>query len=161
MLTWFDPFLPLLALSRSPGSQGRDVFQDLEIIREASVEHIVCLQQAFELDYVDETIESRREAVESRGMTFTHEPIEDFDAPTLAQAFQIVELVRAEMSAGRRVLVHCQAGLGRAGTIAACLLLGEGMSVQDAITTVRSYRFGAIQSPEQERLIAMYAESMA
>ena len=161
MLTWFDPFLPLLALSRSPGSQGRDVFQDLEIIREASVEHIVCLQQAFELGYVGETIESRREAVESRGMTFTHEPIEDFDAPTLAQAFQIVELVRAEMSAGRRVLVHCQAGLGRAGTIAACLLLGEGMSAQDAITTVRSYRFGAIQSPEQERLIAMYAESTA
>jgi protein-tyrosine phosphatase len=46
---------------------------------------------------------------------------------------------------GKDVLVHCRGGLGRAGTIAAWLLIDLGMEPQTAIANVRKVRPGAIE----------------
>ncbi len=43
-----------------------------------------------------------------------------------------------------------QAGLGRAGTVAARLLIGAGKLPEDAIGSVRRARPGAIESKSQE-----------
>jgi ADP-ribosyl-[dinitrogen reductase] hydrolase len=51
------------------------------------------------------------------------------------------------------VLVHCRGGLGRAGTIAARLLVELGMEPVNAITSVRAVRPGAIETREQEKYI--------
>jgi len=157
MLTWFDQELAGLALSRSPGSAEDSRDDDLAVIASAGITRVVCLQQAHELDWMDETLEERRDAVESLGMTFVHEPVEDFEAPSLEQAQRIVASIEAALASGEKVLVHCQAGLGRAGTIAACVLVGRGMSASGAIGMVRYVRFGAIQSEAQEELIAAFA----
>ena len=63
LLTWFDPHLPLLALSRSPGSRALTLSQDLETIEEAGIQHIICLQETFELEMLGESIEQRLESV--------------------------------------------------------------------------------------------------
>lgn len=158
LLTWFDPHLPLLALSRSPGSRALTLSQDLDTIEEAGIQHIICLQETFELEMLGESIEQRREAVEARGLVFTHEPIEDFTAPTTDQVHRLTTLIELSLDQDHRVLVHCQAGLGRAGTIAACLLVKQGMSGEDAIATTRYFRMGAIQSEPQERCIITFAK---
>jgi ADP-ribosyl-[dinitrogen reductase] hydrolase len=54
---------------------------------------------------------------------------------------------------GHDVLVHCRGGLGRAGTIAARLLVELGMEPAEAIARVRAVRPGAIETPEQERFV--------
>jgi ADP-ribosyl-[dinitrogen reductase] hydrolase len=51
------------------------------------------------------------------------------------------------------VLVHCRGGLGRAGTIAARLLVELGMEPIKAIASVRAVRPGAIETTEQEKFI--------
>jgi ADP-ribosyl-[dinitrogen reductase] hydrolase len=51
------------------------------------------------------------------------------------------------------VLVHCRGGLGRAGTIAARLLVELGMEPTKAIASVRGVRPGAIETSEQERFV--------
>ncbi len=54
------------------------------------------------------------------------------------------------------VAVHCIAGLGRTGTILACYLVGQGISAEEAITTIRKWRPGSIEISEQEAVIYEY-----
>jgi ADP-ribosyl-[dinitrogen reductase] hydrolase len=58
---------------------------------------------------------------------------------------------------GGRVLVHCRGGLGRAGTIAALMLIERGWSAPQAISDVRAVRPGAIETEEQERWVTRRA----
>jgi ADP-ribosyl-[dinitrogen reductase] hydrolase len=51
---------------------------------------------------------------------------------------------------GGRVLVHCKGGLGRAGTIAARLLVELGEKPENAIAQVRLVRIMAIETGVQE-----------
>ena len=131
----------------------------MEAFTEAGVDHVICLQEEHEFARYEppETLEERARAVEALGIRFSSEEIEDFEAPTMEQARRIVGWVREDLAAGRAVVVHCRAGLGRAGAIAACVLIEEGLSADDAIATVRYFRFGAIQSKAQEDLIHEYA----
>jgi hypothetical protein len=55
------------------------------------------------------------------------------------------------LDAGFDILVHSKGGLGRAGTIAARLLVEAGMRADDAIGLVRLRRPGAIETEEQAR----------
>ena len=58
-------------------------------------------------------------------------------------------------------MVHCK-GLGRAGTVAAMLLLqsGEAKRASDAIHMVRHARPGAIETIAQEEFLEYWAQSL-
>ena len=49
-----------------------------------------------------------------------------------------------------KVLVHCQGGTGRTGTMAAAYWIKKGLSANEAIRKIRKSRPGAIEMPEQE-----------
>jgi ADP-ribosyl-[dinitrogen reductase] hydrolase len=59
------------------------------------------------------------------------------------------EGVRARLRDGFDVVAHCKGGLGRAGTIAAKLLVELGHSPDDAVRRVRAARPGSIETPSQ------------
>jgi ADP-ribosyl-[dinitrogen reductase] hydrolase len=59
--------------------------------------------------------------------------------------------IRSALRDGKRVLIHCRAGLGRTGMIAARLLVELQMSPQAAIEAVRAARKGTIETSAQER----------
>ncbi|MEM7386310.1 MAG: protein-tyrosine phosphatase family protein [Verrucomicrobiota bacterium] len=50
--------------------------------------------------------------------------------------------------------MHCEAGLGRTGTMIAMLLLAEGASPDDAISQVRAAQPAAIETAEQLNFLA-------
>ena len=83
-------------------------------------------------------------------------PITNFgvpDAPALALLPGLLDELKHSLTSGKSVLLHCFAGLGRAGTVAALLLIELGLDGQEAIEHVRHYRPGAIESQVQEALI--------
>ena len=82
------------------------------------------------------------------------------DAPCSGLVEQIVE----ELDKGMRCVMHCRGGMGRAGMMAACVLLrrGECSKAKDAIETVRKRRGrGAVESRAQEDFVAKYSHKLA
>ena len=59
---------------------------------------------------------------------------------------------------GERVEIGCVGGLGRTGTVLACMVVLTGSSARDAIDWVRSaYNPHAIERPEQEAWVEWFA----
>lgn len=61
--------------------------------------------------------------------------------------------LQALLDAGANVLVHCRGGLGRAGMVAARLLVERGVDPETAMSEVRAVRAGAVETPNQEQWV--------
>ena len=84
------------------------------------------------------------------GFDYLNIPIEDMAAPTPEQLFEAVKWIDDRIKEGKKVLVHCYAGLGRTGTVIAAYLIYKGMEPDEAINFVREKRPGSIQTIQQE-----------
>lgn len=88
---------------------------------------------------------------------YLHVPTQDLTAPSMDGIDRAVAFAHKTITSEKRVMVHCAAGLGRAGTILACYhIRHKGLSAVEAIEKIRSMRPGSIQSASQENVIKMY-----
>lgn len=88
---------------------------------------------------------------------YLHVPTPDMTAPQPEGIEQAVDFIHSNITQDTPAMVHCAAGLGRAGTILACYHVKHmGHSASDAIQRIRDLRPGSIQSPAQELAISMY-----
>lgn len=72
-------------------------------------------------------------------------------AATIRDAF-------ARARAGERVEVGCVGGLGRTGTVLACMAVLAGVPAADAVGWVRrNYHVRAVETPEQEEFVLRFA----
>ena len=91
------------------------------------------------------------------GLAEVHLPVPDFTAPRPEQLEQGVMAIDQAIVSGKRVVVHCGAGLGRTGTLLACYLVHQGMQPSEAITRIRQVRPGSVETHEQEVAVEAYA----
>jgi atypical dual specificity phosphatase len=94
---------------------------------------------------------------ESAGFAFHCIPLPDGGVPTSEQAADFVRFVKEQRTAGRPVAVHCEAGLGRLGTMIAVYLIAQGDSAETAIRRVRAVENGAIETARQIRFLEEFA----
>jgi protein-tyrosine phosphatase len=89
-------------------------------------------------------------------------PIHDLHAPTLATMRPLLDDLAQRVRRGETVLVHCAAGIGRAGTTAVSILLLLGMDLTDARVHVARHR--AMAGPEagaQRVLVQELADALS
>tara|TARA_Y100001970_G_scaffold106036_1_gene132843 strand:+ start:1430 stop:1954 length:525 start_codon:yes stop_codon:yes gene_type:complete len=88
-----------------------------------------------------------------------HLPIADLSAPN--NDFKLKwettrVLLKKELIEDKNIVLHCRGGKGRAGTVAAILLVDFGYDKQEAINLVRSRREGAIETETQKDFVLSY-----
>lgn len=142
------------------GVWDRDLRMDLETIREWGACDVVSLIESHEMTSL--CVDGLPHIAKEIGLRWHHLPIVDQCAPD--HSFERMwrttrpSLV-STLHAGGGVLVHCKGGLGRAGTVAAMLLLDceTASTAADAIARVREVRPGAIETYQQELYLNTWA----
>ena len=150
-----------LGITFLPGKQAtsafgppwaRDLATDLDALRTAGTTLLLSLVEEGELQafHCPELVQEGA----ARGIRVLRSPIVDGAVPSLASARELVDAALAELKAGGRVVVHCRGGLGRAGTVTACVLVGLGRTPSEALAEVRRARPGAVENAVQEAFLA-------
>ena len=150
----------LIGITFCPGKCGnslagarwqRDLGADLDVITLWRPAAVVTLIE--DKEFKDLGVPQLGAQVQARGMAWHHMPIVDvrppdarFEAAWLTSGPDLLAMLRR----GDKVLVHCRGGLGRAGTVAARLLVELGVAPSQAIERVRQARPRAIETDEQE-----------
>jgi len=125
--------------------------RNLQAIAEWNAAAVLTLVEQFELN--DLSVPHLGQLVIDWHMEWFHLPIVDASVPDAAfeEAWSTAGAsLRATLRSGFNVLIHCRGGIGRAGTIAARLMVELGFDPEAAIDGVRSVRPGAIETREQE-----------
>lgn len=136
------------------GAWARDLATDLDAIAAWGARLVLTLVEPAEL--VALKVPDLGAEVRARGMDWRHLPIADYSVPTAefeTDWHTHGRDIRAALRSGADVVVHCKGGLGRAGMIAARLLVELGMAPDAAISEVRRARRGAIETPSQLALV--------
>lgn len=136
------------------GPWDRDLDADLDVVKAWDAAAVVTLVESHEIESL--RVRSLGEGVRARHMDWLHLPIVDGSIPD--EGFEgrwggVGEGLRARLRNGAKVLIHCKGGLGRAGTIAARLLVELGDDPERAMNRVREARKGAIENAGQEAFI--------
>lgn len=126
----------------------------------AGASTIVCLNPVDELALrYPQYVEWLRDNMGGRAIWY---PIQNFQAPSARSVMPVVRMVTDRLEQGEGVIMHCAAGQGRAGTMAACVLMALGEPTADAVRTVASNRvFAGPGSASQWALVEGVAALLA
>jgi Predicted protein-tyrosine phosphatase len=138
------------------GRWARDLDTDLQAIGHWGAKHLLTLIEPWEFEELK--IEALPKRALAHGLLWHGLPIVDGHAPDqrlLTPWKTLGPSLVQRLHAGERVVVHCKGGLGRAGTVAAMLLLDSGAAASpaEAIARVRHVRPGAVETREQEQFL--------
>lgn len=108
------------------------------LLAEIGAATVVCLTEEFELS--DRYPGYVRWLDANRGGRAIVFPIPDLHAPAIQVLEPLLDTIVERLRAGERMLVHCAAGIGRSGTVAACVLIRLGLDESEALALVAASR---------------------
>jgi hypothetical protein len=131
----------------------------------------VRLLQAGVTHFVDLTAPGEPvQAYDAAPARYSRHAITDFGIPGIDALHATLADIEATVAAGGLVYLHCRAGIGRTGTVAACLLVNQGLGGDEALALllrkwqVVQKRVLAPHTPEteeQRRFVREFARERA
>ena len=104
------------------------------------------MHEAFEVGLGNE-----KQLAEQYGMEFVHYPIPDRGLPDSTQDYlAFTKHLYHEAAGGLNTVIHCRAGIGRTGIVAAGVLLHCGFEPQDAIEHISKRRGVAVPDTQEQ-----------
>jgi predicted protein tyrosine phosphatase len=100
------------------------------------------------IDVRSEACDDVEEMAEA-GVKFLHLPTEDQEAVSQAMLDRGVGFARDADRGGRKLLIHCEHGVGRSATVALCVMVDRGFQPLDALTRAKAARAHVCPSPVQ------------
>jgi|ETNmetMinimDraft_20_1059909.scaffolds.fasta_scaffold80242_2 atypical dual specificity phosphatase len=140
--TYFSWVVPdKLAASGRPMSEP-----EISWISKQGIKHILSLtEKSLPLDWLN------RNGVENK-----HISMIDHSTPSFENLGKATQFINKNIASGYSVLIHCDAGKGRTGTIiVAYLVKHENMTVKQAIHYIRSKRKGSIEEKQESALYSL------
>lgn len=130
------------------------------VVRRTGADVVVCLTERHELDQRYPEYVTWLQARPAERAVWS--PIPDLHVPDPPAAWSLVRTVTGHLEADRSVLMHCAAGIGRAGTLACLVLVTLGLSVEEAEATVASARpMAGPEAGAQRALLHAWPELVA
>lgn len=160
-LYWIDGLWPG-KLAIGPRPRGGDwVTDDVAAWERAGLNTAVSLLTPEEEKDLD--LPNEAHAVRERGMRFASFPISDREVPaSQTELAALLDKIDHDLTAGKNVIVHCRAGIGRSSLVAACLLTMKGVPPQAAVKKVSAARGLSVpETKEQRNWIDQYAAMLA
>jgi ADP-ribosyl-[dinitrogen reductase] hydrolase len=129
----------LLAGKYPGGKNMQEVERRLGVLLDAGFNAFLDLTEAGELPPYEGYLPS--------GTDYLRRPISDHGVPRdPAQMGEILAEVENLLADGRRLYVHCRAGIGRTGTVVACHLIERGLAPADALVRLNELWQGSDRS---------------
>ena len=156
-------FAPGMRTTGMRGRWERDLAADLRELEEKHETNVlVSLMEDHE--YHGYWIPELLEQDSIGGIEILRFAIKDMSVPCEAESERFEAFVRdvvRRLEQSQNVVVHCRGGLGRTGTLTACVLVALGHhDAREAITAVREARKGTVQTREQENFVWLFQETI-
>jgi hypothetical protein len=147
-----------LYLHRMPGRRPEMFSTFLQEAGEKQLDSIRCL---CDMESMQEQSPEYAQAVRAGTLPYDWRafPITDYGVPEPNEKEKFKEFVTkiaGELRAGKTLLLHCGAGIGRTGMVASCILQSLGLQVDQANRTVELAGSGA-ETPEQRAFVQDFA----
>jgi protein-tyrosine phosphatase len=135
--------------------RGGDWLPDeITALCEVGVSVLVSLLTATEVSELD--LEEEKAACHNQGITYLSLPIPDRSIPLFsAQTFTFLEQLKAYLTEGQHIVLHCRQGLGRAALMAASVLVLSGLSPDQAFEQLSTVRGYPVPETEEQRAWVM------
>jgi hypothetical protein len=156
-LYWIEsPWPGRLAISPRP--RGNDWLEDeVRGWKQAGVDVIASLLTADE--NADLGLTQEEKLCQAHGLQFFSFPIIDRSIPASRKAaWDFVMKLEALLEEGKRVVIHCRQGIGRATLFAICILIASDVEPELAIQRVSAARGLSVpETPEQRKWVMDFA----
>lgn len=126
-------------------------------LERVGAQRVICLTERHEIaERYPNYLEWLTDPTEQRARWF---PIPDLHAPSLTATLGLLEDLDGVLDSGDSVILHCAAGFGRSGTLAAGALIWRGAAVAEAVAAVAAAR--PLAGPEAGAQHALLGELAA
>ena len=123
---------------------------DFRFYKDSGINLIVSLLEEFEAYELG--LQDEKEIAERHGIAFLSFPIADWGVPESFTRFQeFISLLHEQIQNGAHAAVHCRAGIGRSGLVAASVLVLEGFTPEQAFARVSEVRRCPVPHTEEQR----------
>lgn len=144
-----------------PRPRGGDWLEDeVKAWKDAGIDVLVSALTVGEMADFDLTSEA--ELCVANAVEYASIAIEDRSVPDSAEFVRkLVETLEQRLASGKNGAIHCRQSIGRSSLLAACTLVGSGISVTEAFARIKEARGCPVpETAEQRAWVERFAKTL-